>query len=192
MGGYTHVSVLDVEDSAEKFGFGDTHESRFAHGALEAEATGFSLHRFKPGSGSRSATAMTRRGGDLLRRLGLRPGQARRRHSGAASEGGGAGRSGRDAAVRGGRRGTRDPRVRAAARRGPRRGRPGLVELDHRQLGVDLYNDAWRLLEKERTPEEDASCFIRRTPRPTTGSRRRSANRRTGRAASGSVRGPTQ
>jgi hypothetical protein len=29
------------------------------------------------------------------------------------------------------------------------------VELDHRQLGVDLYNDAWRLLEKERTPEED-------------------------------------
>jgi hypothetical protein len=29
------------------------------------------------------------------------------------------------------------------------------VELDHRQLGVDLYNDTWRLLEKERTPEED-------------------------------------
>ncbi|HET6642460.1 MAG TPA: hypothetical protein VFG93_04230, partial [Gaiellaceae bacterium] len=29
------------------------------------------------------------------------------------------------------------------------------MELDHRQLGVDLYNDVWRLLEKERTPEED-------------------------------------
>jgi tetratricopeptide (TPR) repeat protein len=29
------------------------------------------------------------------------------------------------------------------------------VELDHRHLGVDLYNDTWRLLEKERTPEED-------------------------------------
>jgi hypothetical protein len=29
------------------------------------------------------------------------------------------------------------------------------VELDHRQLGVDLYNDAWRLLEQERTLEED-------------------------------------
>jgi hypothetical protein len=29
------------------------------------------------------------------------------------------------------------------------------VELDHRQLGVDLYNDAWRLLEEERTPAED-------------------------------------
>jgi mannose-6-phosphate isomerase-like protein (cupin superfamily) len=49
MGGYTHMSVLDVEDSAEKFGFGETHETRFGHGALEAEQTGFSLHRFKPG-----------------------------------------------------------------------------------------------------------------------------------------------
>jgi hypothetical protein len=29
------------------------------------------------------------------------------------------------------------------------------VELDHRALGVALYNDSWRLLEKERTPEED-------------------------------------
>ncbi len=29
------------------------------------------------------------------------------------------------------------------------------MELDHRQLGVDLYNDVWRLLEKERTPEDD-------------------------------------
>ncbi len=26
---------------------------------------------------------------------------------------------------------------------------------DDRQLGVDLFNDVWRLLEKERTPEED-------------------------------------
>ncbi len=29
------------------------------------------------------------------------------------------------------------------------------MELDHRALGVALYNDSWRLLEKERTPEED-------------------------------------
>jgi tetratricopeptide (TPR) repeat protein len=29
------------------------------------------------------------------------------------------------------------------------------VELDHRQLGVDLYNGVWRLLEQERTPEQD-------------------------------------
>ena len=49
MGGYTHMSVLDVEDSAEKFGYGETHESRFGAGAFEAEQTGFSLHRFKPG-----------------------------------------------------------------------------------------------------------------------------------------------
>ncbi|HET8651275.1 MAG TPA: hypothetical protein VFM13_01760 [Gaiellaceae bacterium] len=27
--------------------------------------------------------------------------------------------------------------------------------MNHRQLGVDLYNDVWRLLEKTRTPEED-------------------------------------
>jgi mannose-6-phosphate isomerase-like protein (cupin superfamily) len=49
MGDYTHMSVLSVEDSAEKFGFGETHETRFGHGAFEAEQTGFSLHRFKPG-----------------------------------------------------------------------------------------------------------------------------------------------
>ena len=27
--------------------------------------------------------------------------------------------------------------------------------MNHRQLGVDLYNDTWRLLDKERTPDED-------------------------------------
>jgi hypothetical protein len=27
--------------------------------------------------------------------------------------------------------------------------------VNHRQVGVDLYNDTWRLLEKERTPQED-------------------------------------
>ena len=43
------MSVLDVEDSAEKFGYGETHETRFGAGAFEAEQTGFSLHRFKPG-----------------------------------------------------------------------------------------------------------------------------------------------
>jgi mannose-6-phosphate isomerase-like protein (cupin superfamily) len=49
MGEYTHMSVLDVEDAAEKFGMTDTHESRFGAGAFETEQTGFSLHRFKPG-----------------------------------------------------------------------------------------------------------------------------------------------
>jgi mannose-6-phosphate isomerase-like protein (cupin superfamily) len=49
MGDYTHMSVLDVEDAAEKFGMGETHETRFGAGAFDAEQTGFSLHRFKPG-----------------------------------------------------------------------------------------------------------------------------------------------
>jgi DNA-binding transcriptional MerR regulator len=32
---------------------------------------------------------------------------------------------------------------------------PTTLDADHRSLGVALYNDTWRLLEKERTPEED-------------------------------------
>lgn len=32
---------------------------------------------------------------------------------------------------------------------------PQTLDVDHRSLGVALYNDTWRLLEKERTPEED-------------------------------------
>ena len=32
---------------------------------------------------------------------------------------------------------------------------PRTLDTDHRSLGVALYNDAWRLLEKERTSEED-------------------------------------
>lgn len=32
---------------------------------------------------------------------------------------------------------------------------PQTVDADHRSLGVALYNDTWRLLEKERTPDED-------------------------------------
>lgn len=49
MGDWTHMSVLDVEDAAEKFGMGESQEVRFAHAAFEAERTGFSLHRYKPG-----------------------------------------------------------------------------------------------------------------------------------------------
>jgi mannose-6-phosphate isomerase-like protein (cupin superfamily) len=49
MGDYTHMSVLDVEDAAEKFGITDLQESRFGPGPFETEQTGFSLHRFKPG-----------------------------------------------------------------------------------------------------------------------------------------------
>lgn len=32
---------------------------------------------------------------------------------------------------------------------------PQTIDVDHHLLGVALFNDAWRLLEKERTPEED-------------------------------------
>ena len=46
---YTHKNVLDVADAAEKFGIGESHESRFANKDLETEQTGFSHHRFKPG-----------------------------------------------------------------------------------------------------------------------------------------------
>ncbi|HET9508393.1 MAG TPA: cupin domain-containing protein [Gaiellaceae bacterium] len=46
---YTHKNLADVEDAAVKFGFGDTHESRFANEDLETEQTGLSVHRVKPG-----------------------------------------------------------------------------------------------------------------------------------------------
>ena len=49
MTSYTHMSVLDVEDAAEQFGFSETQESRFAQRAFEAEQTRFTLHRYKPG-----------------------------------------------------------------------------------------------------------------------------------------------
>jgi mannose-6-phosphate isomerase-like protein (cupin superfamily) len=46
---HTHVKLTEVEDSAPKFGFGDHQEARFANDALEAESTGLSHHRLKPG-----------------------------------------------------------------------------------------------------------------------------------------------
>lgn len=46
---FTHKSVDDVKDSAPEFGFGDHQEARFATGALDAEQTGLSFHRIKPG-----------------------------------------------------------------------------------------------------------------------------------------------
>jgi mannose-6-phosphate isomerase-like protein (cupin superfamily) len=45
---YTLKKLTEVEDSAPRFGFGETQESRFAKDDLEAEATGVSLHRVKP------------------------------------------------------------------------------------------------------------------------------------------------
>src|SRR3954470_1616284 len=46
---YTLIKLTDVEDSAPKFGFSEHQEARFARGDLEAEDTGVSFHRVKPG-----------------------------------------------------------------------------------------------------------------------------------------------
>lgn len=46
---YTLKNLTDVEDSAPKFGFADNQEVRFAYEDLDAEGTGVSHHRVKPG-----------------------------------------------------------------------------------------------------------------------------------------------
>ena len=46
---YTHKKLSEVEDSAPGFGLSDFQESRFGHEDLQAEETGFSYHRIKPG-----------------------------------------------------------------------------------------------------------------------------------------------
>ena len=49
---FTHTKLLDVKDSATEFGYGDVQEARFAGGDLEAERTGVSHLRLKPGQRS--------------------------------------------------------------------------------------------------------------------------------------------
>jgi mannose-6-phosphate isomerase-like protein (cupin superfamily) len=46
---YTLKRLTDVADSAPRFGFEDHQEARFATRDLEAEQTGVSHHRVKPG-----------------------------------------------------------------------------------------------------------------------------------------------
>jgi mannose-6-phosphate isomerase-like protein (cupin superfamily) len=46
---YTQKRLTDVKDSAPEFGFGNDQEARFAKYDLDAEATGVSHHRLKPG-----------------------------------------------------------------------------------------------------------------------------------------------
>jgi mannose-6-phosphate isomerase-like protein (cupin superfamily) len=46
---FTHKKLEEVKDSAADFGHADAMEARFAKGDLEAEETGFSFHRIKPG-----------------------------------------------------------------------------------------------------------------------------------------------
>jgi mannose-6-phosphate isomerase-like protein (cupin superfamily) len=50
MGAYTHTRLTTVEDSAPKFGFADSQESRFPREDLNAESVGMAHHRFKPGA----------------------------------------------------------------------------------------------------------------------------------------------
>jgi mannose-6-phosphate isomerase-like protein (cupin superfamily) len=47
---YTLKKLTDVEDSAVKFGLGETQEARFANDDLDAEDTGVSMHRLKAGN----------------------------------------------------------------------------------------------------------------------------------------------
>ncbi len=46
---YTLKNLTEVEDSAPKFGLDQIQEARFANAELDAEQTGFSYHRIKPG-----------------------------------------------------------------------------------------------------------------------------------------------
>lgn len=46
---YTHKKLTELKDSAPDFGFSEVQESRFAGAALEAQETGLSHHRVRPG-----------------------------------------------------------------------------------------------------------------------------------------------
>jgi mannose-6-phosphate isomerase-like protein (cupin superfamily) len=46
---YTHKKLTDVKDSAPEFGLDDLQEARFAKDDLDAEGTGVSHYRLKPG-----------------------------------------------------------------------------------------------------------------------------------------------
>lgn len=45
---YTLKNLRQIDDSAEKYGFSETQEARFAQGDLRAEATGLSYHLLRP------------------------------------------------------------------------------------------------------------------------------------------------
>jgi mannose-6-phosphate isomerase-like protein (cupin superfamily) len=49
---FTHKKLTEVKDSASEFGMGDVQEARFARKDLEAERTGVSHLRLKPGKRS--------------------------------------------------------------------------------------------------------------------------------------------
>ncbi len=48
--GCSVVNLMELEDAAARFGFGDTGEARFARSALGASTIGLSMHRLNPGA----------------------------------------------------------------------------------------------------------------------------------------------
>jgi hypothetical protein len=46
---YTRINLADVEDAAPAYGFGDRWEARVARTPLEAEQTGVTHFRLRPG-----------------------------------------------------------------------------------------------------------------------------------------------
>src|ERR1043166_1432100 len=46
---HTRIRLTEVKDSAPEFGLEEIHEARFAQGDLDAEQTGISHYRLKPG-----------------------------------------------------------------------------------------------------------------------------------------------
>jgi mannose-6-phosphate isomerase-like protein (cupin superfamily) len=48
MSGFTHRNLMDVEDSAVKYGYSPALESRFARGDLQTERVGVSYQRIAP------------------------------------------------------------------------------------------------------------------------------------------------
>ena len=46
---YTLKNLGEIDDSAPRFGYGELQEARFANDDLQAERTGLSYHRVRPG-----------------------------------------------------------------------------------------------------------------------------------------------
>src|SRR5688572_19310085 len=117
-GKYTHKNIAEVDDAAAAFGHGESQEARFATDAYDAEDTGFSFHRVKPGKrqgfGHRHDTAEEV--------YFVVSGSGRMKLDDDVLE-----LAGRDARLRGGRRRPRRAGVRCQAPGGQGRAHPGLV-----------------------------------------------------------------
>jgi hypothetical protein len=57
---YTLKNLTEVKDAAPAFGYDELQEARFATKELDAERTGMSHHRVKPGKRQDSRTSTTR------------------------------------------------------------------------------------------------------------------------------------